>query len=198
MSRWARAVQLLRTNFLLRCSLLLLALLLPWPGLARFCGSTFSGFASEAADFALSGGPAALEFTPASAHLGAELHAWDVLVSARDESTHALVQTALDLRRTLYLPSAVFLALVLALRLPLRKKVALLAVGLGALQIGPALTLLSFFSGKLPVQAFHLARVTSWVVEVAYRTLVAPPGMAFALPALLWLGLVWLLAPECL
>ena len=140
-----------------------------------------------------------LEFTPAPANPSGHLSAWDVVISARDPVSRALVQTALDARRAAYVPSAVFLALALALRVPARrKKVALIVIGLAAVQIGPLLAVLSFFSGKLPVVLFHFSAPVRWMIEIAYRALAAPPGMAYALPALVWLGLVWALAPECL
>ena len=187
---------LFRANFLVRCVALLVLLLFPWPGLGGMCGATFCGVANEVAELTI--GPS-LEFAPASAIPGADHSPWDVVISARDPVSRAFVRTALDARRAVYVPSAVFLALALALRVPSRmKKIALIVIGLAAAQIGPWLAVLSFFSGKLPVVLFHFSAPAHWLIEIAYRSLAAPPGMAYALPALVWLGLVWTLAPECL
>ena len=94
--------------------------------------------------------------------------------------------------------SAVFAALVLVTNLRWPRRLGILAAGLAVLQLLPLLPLLSFFSGKLPVRAFHLGATTIALVDVAYHALVAPPGMAFALPAMLWLAIVWRADPKAL
>ena len=53
-----------------------------------------------------------------------------------------------------------------------------------------ALPLVSFLGGTGPVQGFHLSPVTSLTFQTVYRALVAPPGMMYALPLLLWWVLV--------
>jgi hypothetical protein len=123
-------------------------------------------------------------------------------IHAEDPDTGRYVGTALDLRRSGYIASAVFVAL--AVMTPLRgrrsrwRKAALLGAGLVGLQILPLLPLLSFFSGKLPVTVFDLGPIPRALIEVSYHALVAPPGMAYAVPALLWLLLVTLTDPSCL
>ena len=51
------------------------------------------------------------------------------------------------------------------------------------------------FSGPLPVRAFTFSAPVAWAITIAYRALVAAPGMAYALPALLWLALFRWLEP---
>ena len=46
------------------------------------------------------------------------------------------------------------------------------------------------------MQLFRLSPWVSQGLDVAYRSLVAPPGMAFAVPGLLWLTLLWLIPPR--
>jgi len=53
-----------------------------------------------------------------------------------------------------------------------------------------ATPLLSFLGGTGPVHALSLSRPTHVVLQVLYRALVAPPGMAFAIPLLVWWGLL--------
>ena len=101
----------------------------------------------------------------------------------------------IDLRSLLFLPSAAFLALAIAV--PLRSTWAhIQVITCGLLILEPllvllvALPLLSFLGGMGPIQAFSLSRPTHVVLQILYRALVAPPGMAYALPLLLWWSLV--------
>ena len=178
------------TSWPARFFYLFTVLMLPWPGLGR----AYAGFVSAVADAAFGGwAPATtLRFTnPDDGAAGAQ--AWQLKIYAEDTLTGKYVQTALDLRRGGYIAVAVFAALALVTPIRWSKRLGLLAVGLSILQIIPLLPLLSFFSGKLPVQVFHFASVLQSAIEVAYHTLVAPPGMAYAVPAMLWLLLVWLI-----
>ena len=43
---------------------------------------------------------------------------------------------------------------------------------------------------------FQLGGFTRWLVDVAYHALVAPLGMAYAVPVVLWLMLVWALGGD--
>src|SRR6478735_11531214 len=52
-----------------------------------------------------------------------------------------------------------------------------------------SLPLLSFLGGTGPIQAFSLSRPTHVLLQISYRALVVPPGMAYAVPLFLW----WLL-----
>lgn len=170
--------------------LVLLALLMaPWPGL----GPAYCGFVGKiAAGFldSTDAGAVRLRFTPA-VEATPPGKPWELRVHAEDPVSGRYVGTALDLRRAGYIETAVFAALALAGRVRWRRRVALLFGGLALLQLLPLLPILSFFSGKLPVQAFHFSGVTEALIDTGYHALVAPPGMAFALPALLWLALVW-------
>ena len=174
---------------------LLTVLMLPWPGL----GPTYARAVGAIARTATSGAnpSVTLRFTVPDAG-GPAGGSWRLDVFAEDTVTGQYVQTALDLRRGGYIASAVFVALALATRTRPRKKLILLACGVSVLQLLPLLPLLSFFSGKLPVRVFDLGAAANVLIEIAYHTLVAPPGMAYAVPALLWLLLVWLLDPTCL
>jgi len=100
----------------------------------------------------------------------------------------------IDLRTLVYLPSAAFVALGIAAPLSsVRAHLRLLALGLLILEplllLLVALPLLSFLGGTGPVQAFELSRATHVVLQVLYRALVAPLGMAYAVPLFIW----WLL-----
>lgn len=167
---------------------LLLALFLPpWPATGRMYG----GFVGALADGVLSDelSPVRFRFGPAP---GAKLDPgpWHLRVRADDGETGRFIETSLDLRRSGYVASAMFAALVLATPLGWTWRLAALAGGLALWQLLPLVALLSFFSGKLAVQAFDLAAPVRWFVEIAYRALVAAPGMAYGAPLLLWLALV--------
>jgi len=53
-----------------------------------------------------------------------------------------------------------------------------------------------FWGGDGPVQVFELDSGFRAAIEVAYRALVAPPGMTYAIPALLWWALLALTRPK--
>jgi hypothetical protein len=76
---------------------------------------------------------------------------------------------------------------VLASSFAWRQKAVLAASGLFVLELLSLLPILSFWSGRLPIVAYDLGQPARVVVDVLYRSLVAPLGMAYALPGLLWL-----------
>lgn len=101
----------------------------------------------------------------------------------------------IDLRSLVFLPSAAFIALSIAVKLrSAREHLQLLALGLVILEpvllLLVSLPLLSFLGGTGPILAFRLERTTHVVLQVLYRALVAPPGMTYAIPLFLWWGLV--------
>ncbi|HEY6561801.1 MAG TPA: hypothetical protein VI072_31240 [Polyangiaceae bacterium] len=59
-----------------------------------------------------------------------------------------------------------------------------------------ALPLLSFLGGMGPIRVYDLSPASHAVINVFYRALVAPPGMAYAVPSLLWWMLLYLTRPS--
>jgi hypothetical protein len=121
-------------------------------------------------------------------------HPWQATLFAERAGT-VLQAMPIDLRSLCYLPCAAFVALSVATPLGnWRRNAKLLGIGLPILHtfLMALLTtpLLSFFGGTGPLQLFRLAPATHVVLQILYRALVAPPGMAFALPLLLWALLV--------
>jgi len=121
-------------------------------------------------------------------------HPWQLTlqVSARERPP---VLVPIDLRTLLFLPISAFIALALAAPLgSARRNARVLAQGL--LMLVPALYLLtvlplaSFLGGIGPVRVFRLAPALHVLFQTIYRALVAPPGMMYALPLLLWWVLV--------
>ncbi|MEI9953448.1 MAG: hypothetical protein WDO74_31830 [Pseudomonadota bacterium] len=105
------------------------------------------------------------------------------------------LEVPIDVRSLLFLPTAAFLALAIAAPLrSVREHLQLIAVGLLILEplllFLIATPLLSFLGGTGPVHAFTLSRPTHVLLQVLYRALVTPPGMAFAIPLLVWWGLL--------
>jgi hypothetical protein len=158
----------------------------PWPAFGRAYGRAVGTLADAALGEAAA--PVTLRFSAATA--------WQLKVHAEDPQTGRFVGTLLDLRRAGYIATAVFVALALATPLRWGNRLALLGAGVTLLQLLPLLPLLWFFSGELPVQAFRLGSLARSSIAIAYHALVAPPGMAYALPGLLWLFLRWLIAPR--
>jgi hypothetical protein len=142
-----------------------------------------------------------LRFATPSA--GPELaeHPWQLTLEVRDPLQPAPALVPIDLRTLLFLPVAAFIGLALAAPLGSARRNARV-LGLGLLILEPtllvltALPLLSFLGGGGPVQAFRLSLGLHVVLQTVYRALVAPPGMTYALPLLLWWVLVAQLSPE--
>jgi hypothetical protein len=175
-----RLLELWRSSFAVRAVFWFVLFALPWPGLSALYTHALS--AGYGAAFGESGPPVEVRFRGAEGHSEPwEIHTW-----VTETETGRAFETGLDVRRTGYLPAAVFAALVLASRLPARRKLLTLAGGLGALHLLSWLPLLSFFSGRLPIVVFHLGTFARVVVDVLYRALVAPLGMPYAVPAVLW------------
>ena len=133
-----------------------------------------------------------LHFEVSDAEL--EAHPWRVTLHVQPASPAPAVLVPIDVRSLVYLPTAAFVALAIAVRLrSARQHVQLLAIGLAILEplllLLVALPLLSFLGGTGPIRAFSLSRPTHVVLQILYRALVVPPGMAYAVPLLLW----WLL-----
>jgi hypothetical protein len=123
---------------------------------------------------------------------------YPVELSARNARTGALVRVPIDLRTLTFVPTAVFVALAMAS--PIWKGArgpVVLVSGLVILQVflvgSIAVPLFLFFSNPHPMRLFHPSPLFSHALTVAYRSLGAPPGMAFAIPGLLWLALMWLI-----
>jgi hypothetical protein len=175
---------------LARAALVFALLVAPWPGLPRL----YTGVLAAGLGVVLgtSGPPADLEFGGAPSGSAS----WDLHVRVTSTVTGQFLETALDARRTGYLPAAVFVALAFVSRLPKKRKAMVVSVGLALLSLLSLLPILSFFSGRLPIIALELSAPARVIVDVLYRSLVAPLGMAYALPALLWGLLSWLLAPS--
>jgi hypothetical protein len=178
-----RAVAFLRAHLLARAALWFLLFALPWPGVA----ACYTSVVADGLGVMLgrSGPPVEVTFKAGEPGVGP----WEVQTRVSELATGRSLETALDERRTGYLPSAVFLALVLASRFPRRKKAVLAASGLFVLHLLSLLPILAFWSGRLPIVAYDLGQAGRVAVDVLYRSLVAPLGMAYALPGLLWLVL---------
>ncbi|HKY39223.1 MAG TPA: hypothetical protein VJN18_24965 [Polyangiaceae bacterium] len=188
-------VRRLLVSFLVRAALLLILLLLPWPGLGR----TFSRAVAALHNAALSDPTSSVDLAFKVPEDGAEGGPWQVHATARQRETNRVVGTALDTRRAGYLHDATFVALTLATRAPRKPKLKILIVGLLLLLVVPLLPTLAFFSGsELGIKAFDLHPITQSVVQIAYRVLIAAPGMAYASAGLLWLLLVRVFASEVL
>lgn len=167
-------------------------LVTPWPGLARF----FSGTFDQVADFLGHGllSTDRFEVRLVSAPAGVIEGDWDCVVLVKNATSGATVDAAsLDLHRVVYLPTVVFLALSLAS--PLRRRGIRPWLLLGGLALLPLLSLLPILSFLAQIRVLDLGTTLHSFVDIAYRALVTPPGMAYALPALLWGSLVALTAP---
>jgi hypothetical protein len=122
-------------------------------------------------------------------------HPWQTTLIVAPPAPAQPLLMPIELRGLMFLPSVAFIGLALAVPLgSWRKNLRLLLWGLPLLEllllVLMGVPLLSFLSGTGPVRAFALSAPLHAVLQVLYRALLAPPGMAYALPLLLWWGLV--------
>jgi len=123
--------------------------------------------------------------------------AFGVELRAENVATGSALSIPIDLRTLTYVPTAVFVALCVDSPMWRGKRgVIVLLVGLFALHVffvaSIAAPLVLFFANPLPMHLVELRPVSHRLLDVFYRTLVAPLGMAFIVPGALWLVLLWL------
>jgi hypothetical protein len=177
--------------FIARFVCALFLLLSAWPYVARPYGACLATLGN-----ALKPGraQAVLEFSvPTFEPHAAESFA--LMFSARQLSASTVISVPIDLRNLAYLPTACLLALALATPLwRIRRGLLLLAAALVLLHIflvaSLAMPLVLLFAGPRPLHLIDLSPLLHAALDVLYRALVAPPGMAYAIPGLLWLGLI--------
>jgi hypothetical protein len=184
-------------DFLLRFALILAVYLVPW----RPIGNAYSSAAAALGNALVEAAPnARVQFHFASSGsvvTETPRESFGVELRAENASAGAFVRIPIDLRTLAYVPTAVFLALAIAAPIWQKSRgLTVLLVGLGALQVflvfSIAVPLVLFFSNPVPMHLWDLAPRVQWILDVFYRALVAPPGMAFAVPGALWLLLIWL------
>lgn len=165
---------------------------LPLPGLPMLYTATHQALGNVILPGTLDSG-VDLAFGTPDVSLGQD--AWSLTLFVRPPAPRQPINMPVDLRTLLYLPEACFAALALAT--PLRSKrqnLTLLRQGLVILHplllVLITLPIVSFLGGTGPVQAFELGRWVHTLLQIAYRALVASPGMAYAIPLFLWWALL--------
>ncbi|HEY1536697.1 MAG TPA: hypothetical protein VGF76_21900 [Polyangiaceae bacterium] len=181
------------TQFLFAFACVFGGLALPLPGVAPAFVRAHAALGNELVAGAMFERGVALYFEAPGAE--AAQRPWQLTLRISDPGRSEPVLVPIDLRTLLFLPLAAFIGLALATPLHSAwRNVRVLGLGLLILEptllVLTALPLLSFLGGTGPVQAFHLAPATNVVLQILYRALVAPPGMTYALPLLLWWALV--------
>jgi hypothetical protein len=184
--------------FVLRFTCILAVYLIPF----RPIGTAYGALAAGVGNLMLGDAPhagAALHFArpdPDEHATDATPDAFGVELLAEKPETGSRLKVPIDLRTLAYLPTAVFVALAIASPIWERARGAVILVaGLVALQafllLSIAAPLLLFFADPVPMHLVELGSASRVILNVFYRTLVAPPGMAFAVPGFLWLVLMW-------
>jgi hypothetical protein len=168
-------------------------LALPSPGLGPACARAHAALGNALVEGATFERGTTLHFEAADAELAE--HPWQLTLHVRTPVRPIPVSLPIDLRTLLFLPIAAFIGLSLAAPLgAMRRNVDVLGRGLlilvPTLWVLTALPLVSFLGGVGPVRAFRLAPLLHVLFQILYRALVAPPGMMYALPLLLWWVLV--------
>ena len=182
--------------FGLRFACLLGIFMYPWP----LVGELYSDAAGTLGNLLLGDVSAMLHFARPEAQPELAGDRFSTELRAQSPDARAPVRVPIDLRTLTFIPTVVFLALTLAA--PLWKSfrgVTVLVLGLLALHAfliaSITIPLVLFFSDPQPMHLFDIGSTLRQMLDVVYRSLVAPPGMAYAVPTLLWLALLWLV-PE--
>lgn len=128
-------------------------------------------------------------------------HPWQTTLVITPPAAGQEVRMPIELRSLLFLPLAAFIALGAAVPLGSPKRnLRLLLIGVPILElvllILTALPIVSFLGGTGPIAVFTLSAPVHALLQIPYRALVAPPGMAYAVPLLLWWVLVVRLRPR--
>jgi hypothetical protein len=160
-------------------------LVAPWPGMGRSFAAAYAPIATAIA------WPALLTTNDVAVHMGAapendRAHGWDLMVWVNDAKTgKALRFAAIKLRRGGYLQMIFFIALVVGWpgRDP-RRLALVLGAGLMCLSIFASLPIFVFLAKR---DFIHLGALSQSALAIACRSLVAAPGMMFAVPWFLWL-----------
>lgn len=174
-----------------RFACVLALLMAPWPGL----GEAYGALVTKLGNVLLSC------FEQSRAHLefglpdAAEPSAFTSVLRARDLASGLALQIPIELRTLTFLPTSTFIALVLAgsVGRAVRRSALQLFAGLALLQLFLVSSLLVpiclFFAEPRPMQLLHMSTLVYGVLTIFHRALVAPPGMAYAIPLMLWLTL---------
>jgi len=173
---------------------------IPAPGLGRTVSTVASLLGETALSAFTSSDGLALHLGTAAEVRGHDPsspdEAWTVVLDARNPEGGGQTRVNINLRRTFYLPIAVFLALALASPIWSRGRgLVVLLSGLGLLLLQGALwvlvpTIALFYEGGI----LDLAGWAQGALRFAYA-LIAPPGVVYALPLLTWAVLVWATRP---
>lgn len=171
----------------------LLALLLaPWPGVGEAYGALATHY-GNALIAPFSSPRVEVVFTAPDAAPGAEPTPFATVLRVRELSTRRGLRIPFELRTLAFIPTAAFIALVLAdtKRRNWRTRAWQLLLGVGVLHlflsVSLAVPLFLFFAEPKPLQLLPLNAGVYWTLTWFYRSLVAPPGMIYAVPLALWL-----------
>jgi len=186
--------------FCVRLSFWLVVLLAPWPGL----GEAYSR-AAGAVGNALVGickfDGVLLHFDLPRATAGVADTGFGTELAIRNLATGQALRIPIELRTLTFIPSAAFLALTLASCIWRdRRGPLVLIAGLAVLHVflsvSLAVPILLFFANPLPMQLLELSTPVQWAMNVFYRSLVAPPGMIYAVPLAVWLSMLWVVPAD--
>jgi hypothetical protein len=167
-----------------RLTFALVVALFPWPELPTLFGGLASTLMNALTTPFLSAG------TTLSLRPEGPTDSWNAVLTVG--GADGVYQELLwNLRRTPYLPMAAFTALVVAIPFgSFVKRVLVLGAGLAALQVLPLLRLLVLVGSDTPVRLVELSPFVQGALLMAVRAIVLPPGMAYVVPLLLWVGLM--------
>jgi len=159
----------------------------PWPGLGPLFADVVGATATAIADPFFARSNVTLTVRPPRP----EEHQpkWRGVIDVKQDfpdgpARHA---GAIDLRRSGYLQLATFIALAAAW-MPKGRRRILAAVGVAAAVVSTVVAV-PIFDFLVQVDVVHLGAGSATLVSLARRILVGAPGMAYAVPGIVWLAL---------
>jgi hypothetical protein len=174
---------------------------IPAPGLGRFFATAASAVANEMVS--ARNEPDAVKRTFRAAHEDPRFDAtkrdaaWTMVLEAHVPPTGREARVNINLRKSLYLPMAMFTALALAS--PIwkgRRGLVVLLGGVGLLLVPVSLWIVVPTMALLyEAMVIDLGPFGQGMIRFIYA-LIEPPGMIYAIPLLVWGGLLWWTRPR--
>lgn len=169
----------------------------PWPGLRAAFAGAYCGAADlvlQHAEFGRGGHVRLRPAAPTDVRRAGEQVTSDATAAITVDGFAGELALGLNLRRDVYLPLVVLVAVIGAASLGPRRKLRCLAAGLpGALALSFASLWLLFVwtFGRQLRGVYHLSGWSTTLLDLGYSALLAPPSNRFVFPLILALGLIY-------
>jgi hypothetical protein len=168
------------------------ALTYPWAALGHAFESAFSSVANVGLGAFLAVQNVQARFTAADPRVAEEQS--NVVLSVKNTTSEQVSRVPLGVRRIAYVPFATFIALIAVTPVTRRRKLVVVAAGLGLLLVRVVVAV------SLPL-ARHFGAIEkdslgNLLSRVVYYSLIEPPNLMYAAPIVVWALLLLVTAPR--